>query len=326
MNQTDFLSQYATSTMKRSKMLTLRALCAQLREQLMSRTLMTPYLMMMEEGQQCFPIYLDALDNGLELMLFQDTEAYERAILYSSHDDPDLLFTDACTIDFLFEDIKESELPLFDRHNLCYQLHPGKLPDGSFHQGFLISILTKLTAFLDIHHKLPILAPNEQLTIQGEQFAIMPYSRSQAITKNTSLMQSEHLSSYPHTNEHIYLMLQVQEDAQSPQAYRAVLHACNNHFQQSFPLSLQSLQALTEDIQSFLIQLCKQRGLMERLHLYSYNLYHIIHPICERLGIHCTLPFNQTIHMRLSNTPDRIAKELFSCHEVSCESEKALRS
>ncbi len=268
----------------------LASLCERIRTKLMGAAMITPYLILLHMDYKAYPLYIDALDNGLELMIFEDMSAFERSILYSCSEDPDLLFTDACVIDFLYEDLKESDLPLYDHHNLCFQMKPGRLP-GSFEtkqQERVIALLTSLLDVLDQQPKLPTLKKQEMLQIKEGITEVCAYTHKESIHLSSYILDQQRWISYPHTNEAIHLILQVKanENMRISHAYEIVLHAFNAQFHQEYQLSADSLE---KDICDAILEMCGQRGLMEQLHLYSCNLYRSIHMLCKELQIGCFL-------------------------------------
>lgn len=294
----DSLSSVLTTTkkqpLKRSR-ISPAVLCEEVRAILMNTTVITPYLILVHMKRNIYPVYLDALDNGLELMFFANLDAYERSVMYSSHEDPDLLFTDACVIDFLYEDLQESELPLYDRHNLCFQIQPGKLPCPfeADKQRHVIDLLNVLLDFLRKETKLPSLRHKECLQIIEDHAEISDYPMHESISLPADAQVAGSLIPYPHTNEQIHLILQVKanENTLLSHSYEIVLYAFNEQFYQEYRLCADTLE---QDICESLLTMCRQRGLMEQLHLYSYNLYRTILPLCKELQIGCFLHIEES--------------------------------
>lgn len=265
------------------------------REQLNHVTTIAPCLFMFDQYGTKIPFYLDILDNGIELMIFPDEQSFVRSILNASGEDPDLLFTYAFTFDFLYEELEESDLPLYQGHNLCYKNIPGQLPQefDAAEYFYAYKLLERLHYFLLEETHLPSFSDRQMVFIQQDgNYQIVPFQAPKEIAP-LLLTSWDHaaLSRIPHTNEHYRLMLQAMPRADSKETHLLDIKLCaiNSQFHKEMSVTFTSLEELSEDIIYFMKQLFKERGLAEEIQLSSCNLYHLVSGICEQLNIHCHL-------------------------------------
>ena len=262
-------------------------LCAAIRKELFQAKCVAPYLIQIHDRQHVLPLYLDALDDGWKLMLFPDTNAYERALLYRRHENPELMFAEALVIVFLYEDREISVLLLYDHHNLCYQLRPGHLPETICEttQIWLYEALRIFYQCLQAHTKMPELQKGEILILTEHDMNIADYRNDNKkefpYEEDGDLLNKRFL----HTNEQLHLAFQIkmEENTVQTKKFDVLLCAGNQHFHKEYRLRLNAIDELEQDVCDILLLLCRQRGVMEAIHIYSYHLYHIIQPLCQKL-------------------------------------------
>lgn len=271
------------------------ALLEEVRNQLQEVKTIAPCLLAFEQYDAIFPFYLDILDNGIELMTFPNETAFERSILNSSNEDPDLLFTYAMTFDFLYDEIQESDLPLFSQHTLCYKNVPGKLPQAfdeiEYYYAFVL--LSKLHHVLHQTKHLPSFGDHKMMRIKHDLTyeicdVTIPSSPTSMLLTSSDAAS---LSKLPHTNEKYRLMLQAMPRPDSKQTHMLDIQLCamNLQFHKEIKVNVTSIEELSGDVYRFLKQLFRERGLAEEIQISSCNLYHLVSNICEELDIRCSL-------------------------------------
>lgn len=272
----------------------LQALLEAIRQDCIKIKTIAPYLIMFQKGTHTIPYFLDVLDNGLELMIFPDEESFVRSIVNAEGDEPDLLFTDAYIFDFLFEDIEDSELLLFDHHNLCFKIKPGRLPNVFNEQELeqIIHLLQDFQQLLHRHKQLPSFGEHKMLMV-SEDYEY--YETATSFKACPTLLFNSYdqtlFQAYPHTNEVIRLFFQAmpQENSKETGDLDIKLCAANTHFHKEQIVNVSSIDILSDQIEAFMKQLFKERGLGEKLILSSKNLAHFVSGICEQLQIKCCL-------------------------------------
>lgn len=261
------------------------ALLERIRADLLTRKTIAPYLIQSQRDGRCAWFYLDVLDNGMELMIFADESDFTRSIVNSTNEDPDLLFTNSYTFDFLYDDIDHCELPLYHHHNLSFKNVPGKLPRAlnTEEQQQVVLLLEDFYALLRQTKQLPSLGDQQMLRSVDGSVSVVAYQPLPAAVHPTTQKQHD-IPTYPHTNERIHLMLQA-----VPHHHEMIvrLTAMNDHFTKAVTVHMHPISTLQCEIDEFLMQLFKERGIAEAFILHSLNLQQMIAPICERLGIVC---------------------------------------
>lgn len=264
---------------------TIAELLEKIRCDLTPRKTIAPYLIRSKQDTRSAVFYLDVLDNGMELMVFADENDFTRSILNSMNEDPDLLFTNAYTFDFLYDDINHSELPIYHHHNLCFKNEPGQLPRALYEEEkpLVVALLADFYHILKLTPHLPSFGDKQVLqanddTIRIDDFQVIGNSI------HTEVLKKNDIPAYPHTNEQIHLILQAVPH-QHEMTVR--LTAINDHFTKTAAVHMYPLSTLQQEIDEFLLQLFKERGIAEAFILHSLNLRNMVAPICERLGITC---------------------------------------
>ncbi len=255
-----------------------------IRTDLEKRKTIAPYLIISESDVRPFLFYLDVLDNGMELMAFADEKVFIRSILNSMNEDPDLLFTDSYTFDFLYDDVEHSELPLYHQHNLCFKNEPGQLPRALNHteKRFAVALLDDFYQILKRTPSLPSLGEKQVLRVRKNVITVEDFHISNR--DNYYERQENTIPQVPHTNEQIHLMLQAVPEGHD---IKVRLTAINDHFTKTATVHMNPIALLQEEVDMFLMQLFKERGIAEAFILHSRNLQQMIMPICEKLGIRC---------------------------------------
>lgn len=271
------------------------SLLERLRIQLLQVKTIAPCLLLFEHYGEEIPVYLDILDNGIELMVFPDQHCFIRSIVNASSTDPDLLFTYSYTFDFLYESLKESELPLFASHTLCYKNTPGKLPcafdDMEYYYAF--TLLNKLHQLLTKTKHLPSFGDHQMMRIRANGDFCICENDLKEVSAPLMLTSEDlhHMAQLPHTNEHYHMFLQAMPRPDSKYTHQLDIKLCaaNPYFRKEHEVDISSMETLSEDIYIFLKQLFRERGLAESIRLSSRNLYVLISSICTDLGIQCSL-------------------------------------
>lgn len=255
-----------------------------IRTDLEQRKTIAPYLIITETDERPFLFYLDVLDNGMELMAFADENEFVRSILNSMNEDPDLLFTNAFTFDFLYEDIEHSELPLYHQHNLCFKNEPGQLPRAMdrAEKELAVELLNDFYSILKRTPVLPSLGDNQVLRVRENDIVVEAFHINRNVDNYDD--EKDDIPTIPHTNEKIHLMLQAVPNGHEIKVH---LSAINDHFTKTATVHMSPIATLQKEIDLFLCQLFQERGIAETFILHSRNLHQLISPSCEKLGIHC---------------------------------------
>lgn len=251
--------------------------------------LIAPNLVMITLQDRQIPCYVDQLDNGMELMFFPDESCLARSIMNSMHEDPDLLFTDAWTIDFLYEPCFDSELYVSEGKNLCFRYQPGCLAQ-TIQEEDMPFLITCLQAMIDIftNHSIPTLASQRMGIYQDGSYRIEEFCVSE---KQYALSLSKHdlhnVLTLPHTNEQISLYLvalpQLMEEDKKHLQIQLIAQA--RHDRKEMLIRLDSMGMIVDQLHSFLMELFQEHGIPEVFQINNINLAHLLSEVCKTLRI-----------------------------------------
>lgn len=263
----------------------------QLRVAIEQTSLEEPYLVVIQQADHSYPVYIDVLENGIEILIFYDENGFCRSILNSTNGDPDLLFTSSLTIDFLDEQVEESDLLLSDHKNLCFRNRPGCLPSYPTHDdiNLLSMILHKLLFIFPSTTNLPSLSSQKMVVLdeslkQHVQDFIM---KEEVCSIRLTTQNKQELTTLPHTNEHMSLNLLALPAKGFEATKRMDIHivACGQDYTKEESISLQSIDILIDQLYYFFFAVFHERGLPECFHTNNLNLANIIKDMCKELSI-----------------------------------------
>lgn len=296
----------------------------QCRAQLEQSHAIAPHLILIKSSGQTYPCYIDFLDDGIEIMVFYDQNGFVRSIINSISEDPDLLFTNALTIDFLHEDSDATELYLYDKQNLCYVYKAGCLP--SYPKDKDIVLLTTILKQLNhviLTQKLPSLSKHKMLVIQDEIIKECPYEISEELcTVQLSHEERDTLLKLPHTNECIAMNFTAVPGKRCEETKNLDIHlvARGNRYVKDELMNVESMTMLIEQLYHFLDELIHDRCIPESISTNSINLAHILQPYCDDLQIELQLfspssQYKEDLLEVLANTLNLTSEELLLMDE-----------
>lgn len=261
------------------------------RMQLSAITSQMPCLLLIEERQHVYPCYMEYLENGIEIMIFYDENGFCRSILNSVNGEPDLLFTSSITIDFLDEEVEESDLLLSDHKNLCFCNRPGCLP--SYPEPAVLHlierILQRLQILLASTTALPCLE-DQKMGILKQQLPlqIVPFIMKEEICSlqfPKDVLQE--LKTLPHTNEYMRIQALALPAKGCHEHKQMEVHivASGNEYTKEESIQLTSMEILIDQLYYFFLGLFHERGLPECLYTNNINLANIMKEMGAALSI-----------------------------------------
>lgn len=255
------------------------------RELLEQFDFIAPSLIKVQFKDHMYPCYIDQLDNGLEVIVYQNENGFCRSIVNSINGDPDLLFTEALTIDFLYDKVEESELFLSDGHNLCFYNRPGCLPSHPSEHDFelLYNITKALMDILQTETTLPCIQDKQMGVYQNQTFDIVNYVTKEDL-KSVVLtpLEQQQMTHLPHTNEHIKLRLLALPNKDCEKTKKLDIHlvATGQDYTKDVCLSSMDIPTFLQQLQSYLLELFHARGIPEIISTSNMNLGNMIKKIC----------------------------------------------
>lgn len=250
-----------------------------------------PCLLLIKQQQTTYPCYIEQLDNGIEILIFYDENGFCRSILNSVNGDPDLLFTSSLTIDFLYDEIEESDLLLSDHKHLCFRNQPGYFPaypkQDDIH--LLSMLLQKLYTIFTTQTALPTLA-KQQMALVDEQLHLhtMPFVMKEELCSlrfPNDILQELH--TLPHTNEQLHLNILALPAKGFMNSKKMDIHivASGQDYTKEECVHLETMEILIDQLYYFFLSVFHERGLPECIYTNNINLANIIKEMGTSLSI-----------------------------------------